>query len=388
MTCVVGLGRVGLPTAALIARAGARVHGCDADPEVLARIRDGVAGDDEPGLGALVRHAVRRGMLTVSASAAPAETTVLCVPTPVDGAHRPDLGALWAAVEAIDPVVPPDGLVVVASTVPVGTTDAVARRLRRDHPARRVACCPERVLPGDAVREMRVNPRLAGGVDPESAAAAAAWLAGWAEGPIDRVDARTAELVKLVENGARDVALAYAHTVAAVAEVHGLDPAAVRALANRHPRVSLLSPGIGVGGHCLPVDPWFLADGAPDATELVRVARRVNDAVPGRWVDRIAAVADGLGARAIGLLGLAYKPGTDDVRGAPAVEIARALAERFEVVAADPRVRAVDGIEVAPVAQALACPVVVLLVAHPELVAARASVPPGARVIDACGGWA
>lgn len=386
--CVIGLGRVGLPTAALIAASGQPVLGVDSDPTVLAAIASGEAGAGEPGLAALLREVRAAGRLSLAAQPAPAQISVIAVPTPLDPAeNRPDLTALDAAVAALGEIAPADGLVVVTSTVPVGTTDRLGAALRAVHPARAVACCPERLWPGDALREMRDNPRIVGGVDPESTERAATWLASWVRGPIDRTTARTAELAKLMENAARDVAIALAQTVADTARALGVDPDELRTLVERHPRVSLLDAGIGVGGHCLPVDPWFAIGAAPAETALLRAAREVNDATPERWAARIAERARERGASRIGLLGLAYKPGSDDVRNAPAVRIARRLAERFEVRAADPRVRAVEDLDVVPIEEALRAEVVVLLVAHPELVALRDRVPERALRIDACGGW-
>jgi UDP-N-acetyl-D-mannosaminuronic acid dehydrogenase len=385
----VGLGRVGLPTAALAAAAGHRVTGVDRDAAVRAGVARGTSGAREPGLESLLRRALAGGLAVADAPVA-ADVTVICVPTPLGPRSssggspsdpRPALDELWAAVAAIDEVAPADGLVVVASTVPVGATEEVAARLRTRH----VACCPERVLPGDAVREMTENPRIVGGVGDEATARAAAWLATWVRGPIDQTDARTAELAKLMENAARDVEIALANTIAAAAGAVGVDPTRLRALVSRHPRIRLLDPGIGVGGHCLPVDPWFAIAAAPAETTLLRAARAVNDATPDLWVARIEAEAERIGARRIGLLGLTYKPESDDLRDAPAVRIARALAARFDVVAADPYVERVEGVAVRSVHEVVHSDLVVLLVAHRALV--DVDVPAGRTTIDACGGW-
>ena len=195
----------------------------------------------------------------------------------------------------------------------------------------------------------------------------------------------TAELAKLTENAARDVQIALANTAASAAEALGVDPVLLRTLVNRHPRVALLEPGVGVGGHCLPVDPWFVIDAAPAETALLRVAREVNDARPGLWADRIARAADRAATKRIGLLGLTYKADTDDVRGSPAVEIARRLGERYDVLAADPYARQVDGIRLGTEDEVRARGVVALLVAH-RAYAARGA-PTGPVVVDACGGW-
>ncbi|MEZ4238045.1 MAG: nucleotide sugar dehydrogenase [Myxococcota bacterium] len=379
--CVVGLGRVGLPTAALAAVHGDRVVGVDRAAAVREAVRQGRVGAAEPGLEALVARALHLG-LTVAEAAVPADVTVLCVPTPL-GPHGADLADLDDAVSAVVRVAPPDGLVLVASTVPVGTTERVAAQL----PGRAVAYCPERVLPGDALREMTENPRVVGGVDPAAGERAAAWLRGWVRGPVERTDARTAELAKLVENAARDVEVALANTVAGLAEALGVDAARLHRIVGQHPRVRLLAPGIGVGGHCLPVDPWFAIGAAPAQTALLRTAREVNEAVTTSWAERIAAAARRAGARRIGLLGLAYKPDTDDLRHAPALRIARALQAEFDVVAADPWVTGaeVEGIPVRSVDEVVACDVVALLVAHTALLGVQ--VPADRVRIDACGGW-
>ncbi len=361
---VVGLGRVGLPTAVLLARAGERVVGVDADAAVRERISAGDGGI-EPGLTAALREVLAGGRFRVSARVEAAPVFVVCVPTPLRDRHA-DLGPLHAAIEEIASVLPTRATVLVESTVPVGTTDAVARRLRDRRADVRVAYCPERVWPGDALREIATNDRVVGGVDADSAVAAQAVLRRYVAGRIDHTDARTAELVKLVENASRDVALALTHTVARLAETLGVDPLEVRALANRHPRVSLLVPGIGVGGHCLPIDPWFLVSAAPPDTTLLQVAREVNDAVPGRVADRLLAQIP-TDAR-VAVLGLAYKPDADDLRNAPAIAIARALAAQRDVVVCDPLISAAHvetlGLTSAELEQALERQVVVLLVPH------------------------
>jgi UDP-N-acetyl-D-mannosaminuronic acid dehydrogenase len=352
------------------------VVGVDRDPAVLDAVA--AAHPTEPGLDDALRAVLASGRLRTATAPSSADVYVVCVGTPLAADGSADLRDVDAAVEAIAAVMPGDALVVVESTVPVGTTDAIAARLRARAPGARVAACPERVLPGDALREVVENPRLAGGVDEASAAAAAEWLATFVTGRVDRTDARTAELAKLVENASRDVDVALANAVAAVAERFGVDPYELRALVNRHPRVRLAVPGVGVGGHCLPVDPWFLVRAAPAETTLLAEARRVNDAVPARWVDRILARA---GGRPIGLLGLTYKADVDDFRGSPALEIARALSRRADVLAHDPYAAAVDGVALGRVEDVLARPVVALLVAH----RAYEGLP---VTLDCCGGRA
>jgi UDP-N-acetyl-D-mannosaminuronic acid dehydrogenase len=271
--------------------------------------------------------------------------------------------------------------VVIESTVPVGTTEAVARRLRVRRPDAAVAFCPERVLPGDALREIACNDRVVGGVDEASADAAATLLRRYVTGRIDRTDDHTAELVKLVENASRDVGIAFANTAAALAERWGVDPAELRALCNRHPRVALLEAGIGVGGHCLPVDPWFLVAAAPEEAELLRVARRINDAVPGRVAARLLAHVPP-GAR-VAVLGLAYKADVDDLRNSPALAVATALAEARDVVVCDPLVGAdVAPLRKVPLEDALLADVVVLLVPHRVFAGVGSRLRAGQTLLD------
>lgn len=365
--CVVGLGRVGLPIALLAARAGHRVVGAERDVEMRSLAR-GERDSPEPGLRDLAISVRDSARLTVSEHISAARTVVVCVGTPLRGDCEADLSDLAAVVHQVDEIAPPDALVLIASTVPVGTTERIASQLRARAPARKVACCPERVLPGDLLKEMIESPRLAGGVDPVSTEAAAHWLSTIVSGPIERVDSRTAELAKLVENAARDVQLALAHTAAALAKRFGIDPHTLRTVVNHHPRVHLLVPGIGVGGHCLPVDPWFLVSAARAETALLRVAREINDRVPEHWIEEITSTVEALSlARpTIGLLGLSYKPDTDDVRQSPALAIARALSLRFDVYAHDPYLREIEGVRLAPLQVVLGCDLVALLVAHRE----------------------
>ncbi len=370
---MVGLGRVGLPTVALAASAGHRVVGVDRDAEVRRAVEAGHA-PGEPGLPELLRA----HPFAVRAEVVSAEAYLLCVGRPADrglvGDPERDLRAAMAAVAA---VAPPGALCVVEATVPVGTTD----RLAETFPTLRVAIAPERVLPGAALAEIRGNPRLIGGPR-DVTDAAAALLSTWCRGPITHVDRRTAELCKLAENTARDVELALANTVAELARRHGVDPHRLRALVNQHPRVSLLQPGIGVGGPCLPVDPWLATEGGAPLP-LVAAARAVNDGVP-----LLAAARVDREPGTIGVLGLTYKPDSDDLRHAPALAVIRALAHR-DVLAHDPHVAApVDGVRRGSYEEVLGREVVVLLVAHRAYADWRARVAPGARTLDLSGGWA
>ncbi len=348
--CVHGLGYIGLPTAVLLAEAGHDVFGCDISRAAIARVQEGHAGLPEPELDALLARACRSGRLRAGMQAVPAAFHLIAVPTPFTEDRRPDLACVDAATEAVARVLRPGDTVVLESTVPVGATERLAGRLaaaRPDlclaapgSPARpgtvHVAHSPERVIPGRTLHELVHNDRVIGGLGEGCAERAAQLWRGIARGQLVLTDARTAELVKLAENAYRDVNIAFANELAMVCGRLGVDPWAAIALANRHPRVSILSPGAGVGGHCLAVDPWFLVDAVPEA-RLIRTAREVNDAVPRRVARQVREACAGLAAPRIACLGLAYKPAADDLRESPALSVARELAhEGHAISVADP----------------------------------------------------
>ncbi len=350
--CVIGLGTIGLPTAALLAARGWRVTGCDTDPAVTAAVQAGRAPFREPGLDALVQAAVGSGRLRAGPTPAPAGHFVIAVPTPLGPGNRADLAAVRAAADALAPLLRPGDTVILESTSPVGTTERLAERLALRRPdlvlprpgeaprpgTVHVAYCPERVLPGRMLEELAANDRILGGVGAGCAAAARPLYEAFVTGRITLAGSRMAELVKLAENAFRDVNIAFANELAGIAEGLGLDPWQAVALANRHPRVDILRPGPGVGGHCIAVDPWFLAEAAPGAAPLVRAARAVNDARPAQVAARIRRLAAGFRAPVVALYGLAYKPDVQDLRESPALAVARALAADpgIEVIACDP----------------------------------------------------
>jgi UDP-N-acetyl-D-mannosaminuronic acid dehydrogenase len=341
--CVLGLGYVGLPTASLFAVSGHAVVGVDPSPRVQDALRAGAVHSEEPELEGLVRAALSSGHLRVQERPEPADVFIIAVPTPFARASRdPDLSYVQQAAEGLVPELRRGNLVVLESTVPPGTTrEVLAPILARSglEPGRdvHVAHCPERVLPGRIVLELVENDRLAGGLTPACAERAAAVYASVVKGAILRTDATTAEMVKVMENAYRDVNVALANELALVAEQVGVDVWEAIRLANRHPRVDILRPGPGVGGHCIPVDPWFLVAAAPDATPLIRAARQVNDGMPERVLDRLADLA--VPPASVALLGLAYKSDVDDVRESPALRVAELAVERgYEVRLCDPLV--------------------------------------------------
>jgi len=338
---VLGLGHVGRPLAAVIARAH-DVWGHDIDP---AAVQGAKGPQVEPALGSLLD----RPSLHLGLPDEPADVVVVAVPTPM-GPDGADTRAVVAASRDGAERLRPGGLLLVVSTCPVGTARELAQALGRP-----VATSPERGMPGRMVEEMLTQPRLVGGTTPEVTEHAVAFVRSWAVGAVEPVAPEEAELCKLVENSWRDVSIAFANDLATTAEALGLDPHRVVRLAEGHPRVQLARPGIGVGGHCLPVDPQFL----PDTMVMSAVARQRNQARTQSQIERIRAEAAARGAQTIGVLGLAYKPDTADARNAPAVVIASALG----AVAHDPFV-AVSEVHQGSLDEVLGCDLVVKLVGH------------------------
>jgi UDP-N-acetyl-D-mannosaminuronic acid dehydrogenase len=339
--CVVGLGYIGLPTAAIVARAGCRVRGVDVTQKVVDTINRGEIHIEEVDLDGLVQAVVKRGLLSASLSVEAAEVFVIAVPTPFGPDHAPDVSYVLSAARSIAPVLKAGDVVILESTSPVGTTEQIRdlfAQMRpdlkipgctRDTPDIAVAYCPERVLPGRILEELANNDRSIGGITPRCARKALAFYKRFVRGACITTDARSAEMTKLVENAYRDVNIAFANELSMVADKMGLDVWEVIKLANRHPRVNILTPGPGVGGHCIAVDPWFIVAGAPEETPLIRTARGVNDGK----IHHVIAKADALiaahpGAR-VACLGLAFKANIDDFRESPARLVAATLARKY-----------------------------------------------------------
>ena len=364
---------------------------------------------DEEYLEELVGDAVAAGRLAAVAEPEPADAFIIAVPTPFTGDHKSDLAHVMAAAESLAGVLKKGDLVVVESTVPVGTTETISARLaelaprlgfpheKGDAADVRVAHSPERVLPGRVVAEITRNDRVIGGISRRCGERAAALYRLAVAGECLLTTARTAELVKLAENAFRDVNIAFANELSLVAERLGIDVWEVVRLANHHPRVNVLNPGPGVGGHCIAVDPWFIVDSAPDATPLIQAARRVNDGKPRALAGRVVAAAKGMSKPVIACLGLAYKADIDDLRESPAVavveELAKAKAGRLLVV--EPHVAALPaslaklaGVELADLDRALKdAGVVVLLTDHKPFRELDRKRLEGKVVIDSRGAW-
>ncbi len=352
---VIGLGYIGLPTAAVIASRNIEVIGVEVDPNVVDTINRGEIHIIEAGLGVLVKGTVQAGMLKAVLKPEPAEAFMIAVPTPFKGDHEPDLSYIESASKAIAPVLEKGNLVVLESTSPVGATEKMCQWLAAARPDLTfpttssnepadifVAHCPERVLPGKVLRELIENDRIIGGISNACTERATALYKTFVEADCIATNSRTAELSKLTENAFRDVNIAFANELSLITEYLDIDVWELIELANRHPRVNILQPGPGVGGHCIAVDPWFIVDSAPEQARLIKTAREINDNKPHYVVDKVCAAADRFKSAKIACLGLAFKPDIDDLRESPAVQIVAELQAKNvgEILCVEPHIEA------------------------------------------------
>ena len=349
---VIGLGYIGLPTAAILAANGVAVTGVDVSQTTVTAVNRGEVPFVEPDLAGYVAEGVSSGKLRAATTPEPADAYIVAVPTPFMGDHKPDLSYIKAAAEALAPTLRGGELVILESTSPPGTTRRMADWILAERPDLSldgsggrpviyVAHCPERVLPGKIMVELVTNDRIVGGITPEAAQRARDLYQVFCQGEILLTDAATAETAKLVENSFRDVNIAFANELSLVADRLDIDVWELIRLANHHPRVNILQPGPGVGGHCIAVDPWFIVDAAPEEARLIRMAREVNDAKP-RWVlHKVLDAVAGIDSPVIAAYGLAFKPNIDDLRESPSVGIVRELATTFPhttVLAVEPHI--------------------------------------------------
>ncbi len=343
---VIGLGYIGLPTAAVFASRGFKVIGVDVNQHAVDTINRGQIHIVEPDLDAVVLAAVSEGYLRATNNPEPADAFLVAVPTPFKGNHEPDLSFIEAASKSLASVLKRGDLVILESTSPVGATEQMANWLAAARPDLtfpqqngeasdiRIAHCPERVLPGHVLRELVQNDRVIGGMTPACSKAAAALYKMIVEGECVITNARTAEMCKLTENSFRDVNIAFANELSIICDKLDVNVWDLIALANRHPRVNILQPGAGVGGHCIAVDPWFIVHKTPAEAQLIRTAREVNDSKP-EWVIKRVQEAVVHSKRSpsdltIAIMGLAFKPDIDDLRESPALYIAEALTKKLE----------------------------------------------------------
>ena len=399
--CVIGLGYVGLPTSLLLSKAGHHVHGFDVNPATVKSLNQGIATLKEPGLHEALQQAHVNGNFVASETPSQADVFLIAVPTPVSKRKKADLRFVEAATASIVPYIKSGNLIIVESTVPPGCCQEVVASILRGSgleagTAYHLAHCPERVLPGNALYELAHNPRIIGGYSEKCAKRAEDFYRTFVMGEIFTTGLYEAELAKLTENAYRDVNLAFVNTLAAICEEIDVDVERVIELANHHPRVNLLKPGPGVGGHCIPVDPWFLVERFPAETLLLRTARAVNDERPYRIVEKVLDQLEqsDVAEPTVAALGVTYKANVCDVRESPALEIVEILQKKgVNVKVCDPVANGRSPIPSLPLEQALQGADLVLgLVGHdcfksldPEIVESMTGKP--SAVIDACGLW-
>jgi UDP-N-acetyl-D-mannosaminuronic acid dehydrogenase len=406
---VLGLGYIGLPTAAVIASRGIKVIGVDTKPGVVETVASGAVHISEPDLDGLVQKVVATGALTTSHKPVPADVFIVAVPTPIDADSKPDLSSVMAAVDSIIDLIMPGNLVILESTSPIGTTEKIANMIGQRRADLRigtngkderacvsVAYCPERVLPGRILTELVNNDRCIGGVSPSCTRLAQRFYKMFVRGACVPTTARAAELVKLTENAYRDTNIAFANELSLICDRHDINVWEVIDLANRHPRVNILRPGPGVGGHCIAVDPWFIIDSAPDLARVMRVSREVNDGKTDAVFDRADELVGERPYANIACCGLAFKANVDDLRESPALKVALRLAQKYgsRLKVVEPNVRKLPaqlaqyGAELVSIEQAVkSCEIAIVLVSHDEFKMIPISERRHLEVMDTCGIW-
>lgn len=410
---IIGLGYIGLPTAAVFASRKVKVIGVDVNPHAVDTINRGEIHIVEPHLDMVVHAAVTEGYLRATTTPEAADAFLIAVPTPFKdgpaGPNLPDMDYIEAASRSIAPVLKKGDLVILESTSPVGATEQMAAWLAEARPDLtfpqthgeasdiRVAHCPERVLPGQVLRELVQNDRVIGGMTAKCSDAAARLYKIFVQGECVITNARTAEMCKLTENSFRDVNIAFANELSIICDKLGINVWELIKLANRHPRVNILQPGPGVGGHCIAVDPWFIVSAAPKEAKLIRSAREVNDVKPHYVADQVLSAASTVTDPVIACLGLAFKPDIDDLRESPAMEVVQLLAghRTGQVIVAEPHIEHLppslakfDNIELVSAEDAVKrANIIVMLVSHQAFYAINRAQLEGKQVIDTRGVW-
>lgn len=391
---IMGLGYIGLPTAALIAGKGIDVHGVDVNKSVVDTINKGKIHIVEPELDGLVHYAVMKKFLTASTSVKPSDVFLIAVPTPFRKDHKPDLSFVEKATKMVIPHLKPGNLFIIESTSPVGTTEKMSKLIFKERPELKdkiwVAYCPERVLPGSVIYELQQNDRVIGGIDEASTEAAIKFYGKFVKGNLHKTNSRTAEMCKLVENAFRDVNIAFANELSMICDKAKINVNELIDLACKHPRVRILKPGPGVGGHCIAVDPWFIVSEFPKESKIIKQARLINN-YKKEWVIEKIQLSIKKFVKAFGrqpkvaCMGLSYKADIDDLRESPALEIYHSLEKSGnDVLAVEPNLRKHSELEITDTLRAVdEADILVFLVAHKEF--SSIAIPHGKNVMDFCG---
>ncbi len=387
--CMIGLGYIGLPTAAVFAKHGIKIKGVDINQHAVDTINQGKIHIEEPGLEALVKSAVDADLVTAYTTPQKADAFIMAVPTPFKGEdHEPNLDYIEAATRSLAKVLEKGNLVILESTSPVGTTEKMAAWLAEERPDLtfpqqtgedsdiRVTHCPERILPGQMIKELVENDRIVGGMTPKCSEAASTLYKTFVKGECTLTTARIAEMSKLTENAFRDVNIAFANELSLLCDKMGISVWELIEMANKHPRVSILQPGCGVGGHCIAVDPWFIVNAFPNDAHMIKTARETNDGKPLYVISKVKESVKGMKNPTIACLGLAFKPDIDDLRESPALEITKMLSDsaNFNILAVEPNISQLPhvlenrkNITLVSVGEALAsADIIVILVKHKE----------------------
>ncbi|OIQ23497.1 UDP-N-acetyl-D-mannosamine dehydrogenase [Lacinutrix sp. MedPE-SW] len=374
---MVGLGYIGLPTAALIASRNIKVTGVDIHQHVVDTINKGEIHIVEPDLDGLVHHVVKDKYLTASTTPVEADVYLIAVPTPFKGDHEPDISYVESAVRAILPTLKEGALVIIESTSPVGTTEKMEKVIFSERPELEgkifMAYCPERVLPGNVIHELEHNDRAIGGINDASTEKAVAFYKHFVKGQLHKTNSKTAEMCKLVENSSRDAQIAFANELSMICDEAGINVWELIRLANKHPRVNILQPGTGVGGHCIAVDPWFIVSEFPEQAKIIRASREINNYKTEWVIEKIKSTAlqfelDNGKKPKIAAMGLAFKPNIDDLRESPALNVVEALInENFNIMAVEPNIESHKTLEIHNAKNAIdTADIIVYLVAHNE----------------------